>query len=186
KACVPVTRAEVLFLIEASDFVGAANIELNKDFLKQSVAALDVGPQVINVAIVAYGSSAQVVTPLLDNRDALNTAIDSISVVGGDADLAAGLDQATSTLFDSVRNNAQPFIYLVASSQSTNSAQAITSADAAKSFGIIIVAQAVGSGALQDSQSVSSSDRQVAQVENYSQLPQTGSSVSDRICIVQN
>ncbi|KAJ8410588.1 hypothetical protein AAFF_G00194920 [Aldrovandia affinis] len=93
--------ADLVFLIDGSENVGAANFPRVRDLALSVIERLDVGRDAIRVAVVQYSADPEIQFYLnsYDTKTAVLDAIKGLSFTGGEeANLGAGLQEVAETL----------------------------------------------------------------------------------------
>lgn len=96
--------ADLVFLIDGSDNVGAANFPHLRDLALSVVERLDVRQDAIRVAVILYSSDPEIQFYLnsYDSKAAVMDAIKGLSFTGGaEANLGAALQEVADTLLTS-------------------------------------------------------------------------------------
>ncbi|XP_049340638.1 collagen alpha-3(VI) chain isoform X2 [Astyanax mexicanus] len=93
--------ADLVLLIDGSENVGAANFPLVRDLALRVIEGLDVGRDMIRVALVLYGADPEIKFYLnsYDNKADIRNVVQGLKFLGGDdSNLGAALEQVTESL----------------------------------------------------------------------------------------
>ncbi|XP_072542553.1 collagen alpha-3(VI) chain [Salminus brasiliensis] len=93
--------ADLVLLIDGSENVGAANFPLIRDLALRVIEGLDVGRDMIRVALVVYGADPEIQFYLnsYDNKVDIRNIVQGLKFLGGaDSNLGAALEQVTESL----------------------------------------------------------------------------------------
>ncbi|XP_052461970.1 collagen alpha-3(VI) chain isoform X2 [Carassius gibelio] len=95
------STANLVFLIDGSESVGAANFPLVRDMVVQLIEGLAIGRDAIRVALVVYGAVPEIQFNLnsYDNKESVLSAIQRINYPGGnEANLGAALKEVADSV----------------------------------------------------------------------------------------
>ena len=113
---------------------------------KEAASALmdELNPIAGRVAVVQFGSTAELQQPLTSNYDSVKRIINSISSTLEGTSLHLGLERAHQELVGEYRNPDAASILIMLSDGESNYGQAVTSAEAAKADGIRVISVGIG------------------------------------------
>lgn len=93
--------ADLVLLIDGSENIGAANFPLIRDLALRVIEGLDVGRDMIRVALVLYGADPEIQFYLnsFNNKGDIRKVVQGLKFPGGtDSNLGAALEQVTESL----------------------------------------------------------------------------------------
>ncbi|KAL7866318.1 hypothetical protein SRHO_G00115650 [Serrasalmus rhombeus] len=93
--------ADLVLLIDGSENIGAANFRLVRDLALRVIEELDVGRDLIRVALVIYGADPEIKFYLnsYDDKGDIRNVVQGLNFIGGaDSNLGAALEKVTESL----------------------------------------------------------------------------------------
>ncbi|XP_026150622.1 collagen alpha-3(VI) chain-like [Mastacembelus armatus] len=94
--------ADLVFLIDGSQNVGAANFAVVRDFVLKIIERLEVGRDTVQVSLVLYNTSPEIKFYLnsYDSKSSVLEAVKGITYSGGDkSNLGAALEEVAASIF---------------------------------------------------------------------------------------
>jgi hypothetical protein len=151
--CSQELKMDLGFVLDSSGSVGPSNYELQKQFTKDLLGRVNVGPNKTHVGIINYSDLAQVLTSLntdyaLDQK--LRRVNQAIYYESG-TNTALALQQADTVFsYSNGRRPSEegvtPVIFVITDGKSNNSAATIQAANVLKQKNIVLVSVGVGIG----------------------------------------
>ncbi|XP_013410815.1 uncharacterized protein LOC106173996 isoform X2 [Lingula anatina] len=143
--------ADVVFVLDASGSVGAANFQTMLAFIKKFTSSFDIGPTQTQVGVVTYATN---VVPNFQlnthkSKTTLDPAISAIKYTSGGTDTAKGINYMTNTMFtaaNGARKNAVKIGIVMTDGSSNDKTATLQAAAAARAKGISMFAIGIGSG----------------------------------------
>ena len=187
------TRADIVFVVDASGSIGPANWEITIDVIQQLVNLLQIGPDAVQVGFVRFNETATTQFRLNQFRDAqsVNAAVSRVVYTGGMTNLAGGLRQARVDLFQEFngdRPNAPNMVIVLTDGRpDTEISNTVREADLLKSAGADIITVGV-TGNVDGPQlmQIASNPRATLFVNDFSRLQAEVQRIADLTCDVIN
>ncbi|XP_078660839.1 uncharacterized protein LOC144905190 isoform X3 [Branchiostoma floridae x Branchiostoma belcheri] len=185
--CTQFGGVDLVFLLDGSASVGAANFELVKDFTQQTAAKFDISADRTRVAVAQYSSTPQVEFNLNSNSDVdtLSNAIEQITYMNGDSTFTGFaiefVRQSAFSSFNGARDDKPDIMVVVTDGQSTDSVT--SSAATAREQGVTIFAVGVGTSIdLAELEEIAGYTDRVLQLNDFVQLAQSADTIQSTIC----
>ncbi|XP_076111939.1 uncharacterized protein LOC143080127 isoform X2 [Mytilus galloprovincialis] len=186
-------KADLVFMIDSSNTVGALNLEKTENFIKNFVTKLNVSKDGVHVGIEQYGSrpSAEFPLRMYNNRYDVLTAIHGMQIMGGGTNTGDAIEFAKTTMFSpaaGARSNVPRIAIMVTDGGTSETAAAIAEADKARAANIGLIG--VGVGGLVNMQELNGVANQpsashVITVSNYDQLEAISNQLMTMTCGVR-
>ncbi|CAG2185497.1 COL6A [Mytilus edulis] len=183
-------KADLVFMIDSSNTVGALNLEKTENFIKNFVTKLNVSKDGVHVGIEQYGSrpSAEFPLRMYNNRYDVLTAIHGMQIMGGGTNTGDAIEFAKTTMFSpaaGARSNVPRIAIMVTDGGTSETAAAIAEADKARAANIGLIG--VGVGGLVNMQELNGVANQpsashVITVSNYDQLEAISNQLMTMTC----
>lgn len=147
------SQTDIVFLLDASGSIGAANFITMKYFIQNFTAGLEIGESALQLGVVKFSSSAntefmlnQYYSPLT-----INEAVEKIRYTAGGTEIGLALEFVRDTSFlpsNGGRMNSTRVIILMTDGKSGGSPDSV--ANSLKGEGVIIVCIGIGGGVDED------------------------------------
>ncbi|XP_069103828.1 uncharacterized protein [Argopecten irradians] len=147
------SQTDIVFLLDASGSIGAANFITMKYFIQNFTAGLEIGESALQLGVVKFSSSAntefmlnQYYSPLT-----INEAVEKIRYTAGGTEIGLALEFVRDTSFlpsNGGRMNSTRVIILMTDGKSAGSPDSV--ANSLKGEGVIIVCIGIGGGVDED------------------------------------
>ncbi|CAI9741682.1 Hypothetical predicted protein [Octopus vulgaris] len=134
-------QIDLVFLIDSSGSVQDLNFRKTKDFLKNIVRNLDIGPDKTRVAVIRFSTNPHVSFSLSAHttNSAVRKAIDDITYTGGHTYTDEALDLARTSVFTNTRKSvAAKVLVLVTDGHSESETKTVAAAQKLKDDGVTI------------------------------------------------
>ncbi|WAR11991.1 CO6A5-like protein, partial [Mya arenaria] len=143
------TKADVVFMVDSSTSVGAANFQKLEHFLKDVMTKVDIGANKVQMGVVKYGNYPSLEFSLNAHQtrpDALK-AIETMTYLGGgtnDADAFTFTGNQVLSQYKGARGNVPRIAIMITDGGSANPQAAIAAADKLRQENVGIITVGVG------------------------------------------
>ncbi|KAK3085785.1 hypothetical protein FSP39_008672 [Pinctada imbricata] len=149
--CSTQSKHDVIFVVDESGSVGAANFQKTKDAIKKVLVSLDIDSGLIRVGILCYSSSNRIIFHLEDHDSDLAsalTAVDNIVYQKGGTYIATAMKKARQDMFVSNkgdRTDASNIMVVMTDGISYDDYSEEDEANLCRAAGIKVASVAIGS-----------------------------------------
>lgn len=183
-------KVDLVFLIDSSSMVGPSNYNELKNYLKNTITKLDVGPSKVRIGLMQYSGYASTEFPLnmYATRGEMLKAIERMSFMGGSTNSVYALRQMRRRMFSEIsgaRRNIPHIVIFVTDGGSSNSTRRKEwhEAKVARQQNIRIVSVGVGKYAnIDELRNISWSRSNVVSVNTYYQLEKADDQILQKAC----
>ncbi|KAK7092657.1 hypothetical protein V1264_008370 [Littorina saxatilis] len=143
--------ADIVFVMDASGSVGSENFQRMREFVRDLVDALDIGPNNIRVGVQKYSSGTNTEFNLSDyyDKEDMKNATMSIVYTGGSTNTGGALSYMRTTMFSTAngdRDGVNNFGVILTDGASNDYTDTANQARAARNASITIISIGIGSG----------------------------------------
>ena len=137
---------DIVFAVDSSSTIGTTNFNSIRQFLSLIVSRYVVGPEDAQFGVVRFSTSASTVITLRTHPDlsSLRAAINGISYVPGETNIAEGIEFAIQELTVNGRRGVPKVLIIITDGGSVSSGTITVPGGTAKSLGIEIFAIGIG------------------------------------------
>ncbi|XP_070211137.1 uncharacterized protein [Littorina saxatilis] len=191
-ACGSGTKADVVFVLDASSSIGAQDFSLLLTFVKNLLNEWNVGEDEIRIGVVKFSNVTEIEFQLNthEDKDDVLSAVQAIMYRGGTTDTASGLLTMKNEMFTAAngdRENVPRFGIVITDGKSTDDVATKKAAREVRAAGITLLSVGVGDGVDNDELVAIASPpraKHVFNVANYSQLAAIQSQFMKQTCAV--
>lgn len=187
-ACQFISKADIVFVLDASSSEGAVNFHKQLDFVSRVANDFHIGPGNVQIGVVTFSDS-----PIMEmglnqyaDKSSLLSAIQQISYLQGVTNTDAALQFVREQMFTSsqgARDDAKDYVILLTDGASANPSATLAQANMLKQYGIDIITIGIGESVnLQEVTDVASDANHVFTVSDFSLLQTIRESIKKAAC----
>lgn len=160
---------DLMLAIDGSGSITEEDFETIRNFVRELVNAIGIGPRNANVGIIQFSTTAELYIGLSDNPTSVNAAIDNMTQFGNSTNIVEAIDLAQEQFV--TRRAGIPRVIIVLTDGLHNEAgNPIVSADRARAAGTAVYGVAVGDLALDELTQISGGEQNVITVSDFDSL----------------
>ncbi|WAR18708.1 CO6A3-like protein [Mya arenaria] len=149
QTCGFVSKADIVFILDASSSEGSLNFHSQLDFVSRVVNDFQVGPHNVQIGVLTFSDQPHIAFKL-NQHTSKNTVLDAIQrvpYIQGLTNTHQALQYARTTMFTSAggaRSDAQHYAVVLTDGASSNSAQTLQQATLLKQQHVTVIAIGIG------------------------------------------
>ncbi|XP_060081054.1 uncharacterized protein LOC132560404 [Ylistrum balloti] len=182
--------ADVVFMVDSSSNVGNINFMKMQNFIKNTVADMNIQPNGVHVGLMQYSSYPSSQFPLnqYTNRGDVLKAVEHLSLMGGGSNTADAISYTRDHMFsqsEGGRSNVPRIAILLTDGDSNDMSSAITAANKARDASIGLISVGIG-GRVNQQELAGISPSNVINVNSFDQLDSIKSTLLQKMCGVKS